>query len=251
MVFAFSIFSCGPLKHSKKETCVCMLIDISQSTQKKSVRQNFSRAAHQVVQSLAPGDAFVAGLITQMSLSEPKFCAKYEFKKFQPPSHNSLYDRLPKKLFDLRVKSIKDSLTQLIDSTLFNFNTRVKETEILGATRVAARVFQSYRYPNNVLVILSDMIEDSKYYRFNKIRFTPKTITRLIEKEKEKGRLPDLTGVRVYVVGAYEEKPYESLRDFWMAYFKACHAELRPENYGAILVAFRKNPTTKSRISGK
>ena len=234
------LLSCGIIGKQKNKTCVCLLLDLSGSTQNMTIRKMYAEAAHKVVHALEPGDALIAGRITEMSLSEPKFCVQHVFKKFLPSVNNPLYERAEKKAFLKLTQSVKDSLLHQIDATLFNFNKEIGRTEIMGAIRVAARIFKNYHYSRNILVILSDMIEDSHYYNFKTIHFSENRIRQILLKEKKAGRLPALNGVRVYVAGAREEKPYESVRRFWFAYFDSCRASLQRENYGTILIRFEK-----------
>ena len=59
------------------------------------------------------------------------------------------------------------------------------------------------------------------------------------------GSIPNLAGVRVYVVGAGVVKSSElpaarilAIQDFWQAYFTASGADLPADRYGAALVRF-------------
>lgn len=112
-------------------------------------------------------------------------------------------------------------------------------TEIMGALVPAQQVFASFpNYPRKILVIMSDMIEESLRYNFHKKPPGKKDVDRIIDAEKKQNFLPDLKGVKVYVVGAggksSEDMP--KIKVFWLAYFRACGAELNPANYGADLV---------------
>ena len=234
------LLSCGIIRKQKNKTCVCLLLDLSGSTQNMTVRKMYAEAAHKVVRALEPGDALIAGRITQMSLSEPEFCVQHVFKKFTPSINNPLYARAEKKAFLKRTQSDKDSLLRQIDATLFDFSKKIKRTEIMGAIRVASRVFRNYGLKNNILVILSDMIEESNYYNFKKENISRRRIEQIIQREKRLGRLPKLNGVKIYVAGANEEGRYANLRKLWKAYFEASGAHFKPENYGSILIRFHK-----------
>ena len=116
-------------------------------------------------------------------------------------------------------------------------------TNIFDALSLAQRVFATYHRDRKVLVIFSDMIEESAQYNF---RRKPPDITqtaRIIKRQQAAGNLPDLNGVEVYVVGAgegtYSNLPSSQIRaveEFWLKYFKACGADLRKERYGSALL---------------
>jgi len=242
MLIVLVVFSCGSPKKKAppKDTCICILFDLSGSTQKTYVRKAYSKAAKKIMAEVAPGDVLVVGLITEVSLSEPRFCVEYAFHVFKPTTDNSLIKRVEKKAFLNAFRVTKDSLMAIIDSTLFDFHTLIPRTEIMGALQVASRVFKNYGYKNNDLIIFSDMIEDSQYYNFKLENLDRRRIRQIIKREKRRGRLPDLVGVHIYVVGAYEEGRYQSLRTFWQAYFESSGAAFKPKNYGTILIKFDK-----------
>jgi lysophospholipase L1-like esterase len=98
-----------------------------------------------------------------------------------------------------------------------------------------------------VLVIFSDRVEESEHYNFTRENLTEARIKKIISQNRSRGLLPDLAGVKVYVVGAsagaYEKMRsgrMAAIRDFWLAYFKACGAELTRERYGGALLGWRE-----------
>ena len=78
-------------------------------------------------------------------------------------------------------------------------------TEILNALSVAARVLDSgeaKEAKRKVLVIFSDMVEESQLYNFRRDELSDKRISAIIAAERASGRLPDLNGVHVWKAGA-------------------------------------------------
>ena len=74
-------------------------------------------------------------------------------------------------------------------------------TEILSALTVAAKTFSEEEYRDSkhkALVILSDMVEESKFYNFRRESVSDKRIDEIIATERAAGRLPSLKGVRVW-----------------------------------------------------
>lgn len=93
-----------------------------------------------------------------------------------------------------------------------------------------------------MLIILSDMLEDSEEYNFERLRVTDEFTRRVIEDKRRRGQLPNLGGATVYVAGASARsasKAHEVQR-FWIEYFKAANARLLPQNYGPALVNFEE-----------
>jgi hypothetical protein len=91
---------------------------------------------------------------------------------------------------------------------------------------------------SKTLLLASDMLENSSlssFYAYRRVRKLDPAAE--LDKVRQKNLLPDLTGVRIFVVGAGLLDPQSaatyrdpqtmlSLEGFWGAYFKAAHAQL-------------------------
>jgi lysophospholipase L1-like esterase len=162
------------------------------------------------------------------------------FDKFDPASQNRL-------VYEGEVKKKKEAILNKVKEVLFNETREVPSTKIMDALQLAERVFKTHKRDKKILVLFSDMVEESEYYNFKRENLTQKRIEQIISQEKAKGRLPDLSGVKVYVVGAaagsYEKMPSEKifgLQNFWLRYFKECGADLAKERYGGPLLEFEE-----------
>ena len=119
-------------------------------------------------------------------------------------------------------------------------------TAILDALTLAQSYFNSYpSAKTKYLVIFSDMVEVSNHYQFNHRNLTSKAITRFIRRERSAGTLPDLGGVKVYVVGAgvtvgsaLPPGEIQAVKRFWLRYFEVTGADLNPSRYGPTLIRF-------------
>ncbi len=102
-------------------------------------------------------------------------------------------------------------------------------TDVLGAMLVAGEIFRQSQKGRNVLVIFSDMREESAMLNLERPALVP-VASALAAVQKQK-LVPDLKGVEVYALGvdgAGKETPYwQSLRDFWTAYFEKSGASLK------------------------
>ena len=117
-----------------------------------------------------------------------------------------------------------------------------KATYILDAISATNQLFAQARAQRQALtlMVLSDMIEESPVANFARGTIDNGYATRLIDKRRIQGLLPDLHGVRVYVAGAGGKSGEQMARvqSFWTTFFSATGAELK--EYG-------RNPGSISR----
>lgn len=115
-------------------------------------------------------------------------------------------------------------------------------TAIIDALRHAADVLAKLPpEQEKVLVVLSDMIEQSELHDFTGLAAAE--AHELAGQHQKQGKVPDLKGVRVYVAGitdgngALPSSRVQAIRGFWEKFFEAAGARL--EWYGPSLVDFR------------
>lgn len=231
--------SCGPAPAEAQKTVV-LLLDRSLSTADHGTRDTYCENVHDVVKTLAPGDALVAGWITEASEMQAEFAVSTSFPLFDPGTDNPLLVRKSRMEVD---SLLADSLGRIADSLCADLRrnpTPASKTDVMGAIGLAARVFEVEDREQNVLVVMSDMIEDSEEYSFMQSRFDQERIDAILARERQAGRLPNLRGTQVYVAGAggVSRDHFHDLRRFWIAYFTAAGATLAEENYGTALIGF-------------
>ena len=104
-----------------------------------------------------------------------------------------------------------------------------KQTDLLGALVMSSQVFIPKEGHRNVLMIFSDMRHETRGINFARLSLVPVQPT--LDKVRRDGLLADLNGIDVYVLGvdaAGKSVGYwNSLRDFWLAYFGKAGARLR------------------------
>jgi hypothetical protein len=123
---------------------------------------------------------------------------------------------------------------------------RALQSDILSAFRSARKVFESFkRTKYKMLIIFSDMIEQTEKYDFVSMKLDERTIQRVIQKEQQQGLIPDLQGVMVWIVGigADEEGgiPRQKVRElerFWVAYLRAAKADIEEGRIHQTLLNF-------------
>ena len=114
-------------------------------------------------------------------------------------------------------------------------------TEILNSLNIADTLFHKEKR-EKVLVILSDMIQDSKEFRFDRAKITNKYIADVIKVRKQQDLIPNLNGVKVYVAGASaaDSRKFRSIEKFWSRYFEVSGADFSTHRYGHSLLEFEK-----------
>ena len=93
-----------------------------------------------------------------------------------------------------------------------------------------------------ILVLLSDMMQDSKQYKFERYKITNKYIANVIKNQRNQKLIPNLSGVKVYAAGvsAPNSKKFRSIQKFWSRYFTESKADFSPHRYGHSLLEFEK-----------
>lgn len=236
-------FPCLGFATDSPPKLVFLLLDLSGSAAREQARDLYLKRAKEIIGGenpkdikdsgwLKPGDRIVISAIQDRSAVKGVFTVNDEL-----PVMNQWVDNKLKYwgLMAEKKKGIRDRLDNLLKQPAS------PATEIMSALVPAQQVFSSFpNFPRKILVIMSDMVEESAQYNFQKRPPDKKDVDRIIAAERKQNRLPDLKGVKVYVVGAGGKSSEDLLkiRDFWLTYFQACGADLNPADYGADLVKF-------------
>lgn len=185
-----------------------------------------------ILASLDNGDRIVLARISAETLTQFRPVLDREFPAFNPLTDNKMR-------YEKQQKQIRQELAEALDQALAG--PRSQKTDILHALTLAEKIFHDEQR-RRVLVLVSDMLEDSEEYNFERLKLTDGFAQHVIEQQKKKGRLPDLGGAKLYVAGASAATANKALdvQQFWLAYCKAAHVDLAPQNYGPALMNFEK-----------
>lgn len=206
---------------------VLVFVDISASVKDfAAYRDAFSR----VVSNLHPGDRVILAQISDCTYTGFRPLLDYEIPRFS-------YWRDNKLVFEKDREALKVQFGAALDSSLSV--PRSQKTDIFGALLESGKVFKNVRR-ERVLVLLSDMLEDSDGTNFETLAITDTFTNRFLADAKREGSLPDLSSATVYVAGASARSTRKAseVEKFWAAYFKAANARLNPEHYGSALLNF-------------
>lgn len=106
---------------------------------------------------------------------------------------------------------------------------RFQSTDILGFLVFAGMVFDSAPSMRRVLVIHSDMRQSAQPLDLEHVPVIQ--VENALGTVQDGHLIPDLSGVEVFVYGVHavgkDIRYWQSLREFWTAYFTRCHARLR------------------------
>ncbi len=232
--------SCESCEEKKPSKVVFVLFDLSGSTRLEPIRQKYLDDFSKILSNISFSDRIIADFITENPIAQSSFPVNTEFKSFDSFSDNKL-------IFEKKLENKKEDIKNTISKIVFNLDRIIYTTKILESLQLAERVFKIYKKDHKVLVLFSDMIEESAIYNFNKANLSKSQRDKIINQIKSLGTLSDLSGVKVYVVGAgagtYNRmniKKMSAIQDFWIDYFDACGAVLKKELYGGPLIGFEE-----------
>jgi hypothetical protein len=216
---------------------VVVLFDLSESVNKEEVIKSDQDGFQKILAKVNQGDIVVGERILESSLAQSTLPINRKIPPFVSSNDNPLLVKKEKKIADEELNKMKEEIYRDVETLLLrkNLKRKILKTDILSSLHIVERVFKAYENERNILVIFSDMIEDSDNYNFEKEMLLPERIEAILSKEKKQGRMPDLTGVKVYIVGArsHNTNQFFSIQNFWLAYFKDCGADVK--NYGALI----------------
>lgn len=229
-----------PITPSNK--VVMVLFDLSETTNKPETRKSYIEGFMKILKSYRSGDAIQVGLITENSIAQQKLPIEFELPPLDYDTDNTVLLRKYRNIADSIIALKVDSLWKIADSVLTGLGRKVMKTDILGAIKFAEKVLKTFPHPKKILVILSDMREDSHNYNFDNENLSSARIKKIIELERTKKNLPDLSNVKVYVAGANAPTTtkYNQIQEFWLTYFEETGALIEPHNYSSLLLKFKE-----------
>lgn len=233
LFLVFAAAGCGGNSaHNTHVTTV--LFDLSGSTSPQAIRQQYLKDFSKILDRVANGGVVAADIIDDNPLAHSTFPINESFDRYEPMKENKLdYER--------RIKQQRDAVIKQADAIMRK--RAAPATDIIDAMQLAERVYSTYEGDQKLLVVFSDMVEESRRYNFTTDKLTAARINQIIATERDAGRLPDLQGVEVCVVGAgaavsggLSAERQLAIRAFWIEYFKAAGANLPKERYGSALL---------------
>jgi hypothetical protein len=214
----------------KKPRVIIIFVDMSDSAN-EARRTVCKMAFEKIYQNLRQGDRLVVGTITSRSYIEFKPTVDVEIPK------KSIWDN--RLQFEKKLANAKEKIRGETNK-LLSRERGTMLTEILDSLNIADIIFHDEKERQKILVILSDMIQDSKEYNFDKDKITDEYIDKVIRDRQKSNLIPNFAGVKVYVAGASaaDSNKFRAVQTFWARYFAKSGADFSPHRYGHSLINF-------------
>jgi len=206
---------------------VMIFLDMSLSTLPD--RENYQKYIQNIVARLNAGDRVTVCKIIDLTIAD--FAPIYDATL---PSFNFWTDNRTQ--YHKHTRGITDQILSTVDSVL-QTKPRIQKAEIINSFIICDQLMRGKRGKKS-LVIISDMQESSSEFDFRTDTMTPAYVSQALATLKSKGRIPNLSGVEVWIAGAYskETERYFMIQDFWSRYIAASGAELK--SYSHTLLDF-------------
>lgn len=224
---AFKLFG----NSDKASRVILVFVDMSGSTS-RARRTAYGEAFEKIYANLQQGDRIVVGTITSRSYIDFKAAVDAEIPKQTIWVNRIAYEQNLSKT----KKNIREGVNRLLSR-----KRGTPHTEILNSLNIADTIFHEEKR-QKILVLLSDMVQDSKEYNFERVRLTDKYISNVIRQRRQQKLIPNLADVKVYVAGASADnsKKFRAIEKFWSRYFAEAGANFSSHRYGHSLLAFEK-----------
>lgn len=98
-------------------------------------------------------------------------------------------------------------------------------SRILEAITAATEALRAMPDARRRMIVLSDGLENSATVNLEQDSVTPQEVARAMERAREAGLLPDLTGVELSLIGV-GGSDFRGVESFWRAFADATHANL-------------------------
>ncbi|UCG05289.1 MAG: hypothetical protein JSV83_15370 [Desulfobacterales bacterium] len=218
-------------KDKQGPRAILVFVDMSGSTN-IARRTVYKNAFEKIYQNLRQGDRIIVGTITGRSYIDFKPVVDVEI-----PKQSVWVNRIS---FEQNLAKTKENIRKQVEG-LMSRKKGTPRTEILNSLNIADTIFHNEKR-HKILVILSDMVQDSKEYNFSRVKVTDAYTADIIKYRKKNNLIPNLKGVKVYVAGASadEAKKFRSIEKFWNSYFEVTGADFSTHRYGHSLLEFEK-----------
>lgn len=231
LAIAMLVVGCGPIgqaSEARNNRIIAMLVDLSRSYLQESQNiGNSTRIGAEAIGSAEPGDRII---IAGIDGEAPCGFRMLADERLTPSSLLEAHRRVQS-----RNKLLKDRLLAVLQQAFKEKRGGAsRRTPLISAiTMMGCYLSQFPKSEPRVLILLSDMVEDSQQYNFQSLVLNVRTRDRIMAKEKSAGRLADLSSIRIFVSGASARSLDQlvTLRSFWLTYFKICGADASADRY--------------------
>jgi hypothetical protein len=206
-----------------------VLVFVDMSLSSLSQRENFKQYIEKVVSKLEPGDRIAVGKIIDLTIADftPIFDAEL-------PAFNFWTDNrtLHQKMIDDIIAGVHANVDSVLQT-----RSKIEKSEIINSFLICEQ-FMRNKSGRKTLVILSDMLECSSDYNFEKDELTAEYIDNAVQSLRTKGRIPRLNNVEVWIAGAHAKttEQYFAVQGFWNRFLAETGS--MPRSYSHALLDF-------------
>lgn len=218
-------------KNKKEPRVITVFVDMSGSTN-QARRTVYRNAFEKIYDNLQQGDRIVVGTITGRSYIDFKPAVDAEI-----PKQSIWVNRIS---FEQNLAKTKKDIKAKVEK-LLSAKRGTPRTEIINSLNIAEKIVHNEKR-QKILIILSDMVQDSKDYNFERVKVTNNFTTKIIRDRQKQNLIPKLNEVKIYVAGASaaDSSKFRSIENFWKRYFVACGADFSLHRYGHSLLEFER-----------
>ena len=230
---ALLLLGCDDGAESARRKQLLFLIDVSMSVADTSLMREYQRAFHQIVDIPPAGGG-------ALELDDPVFVAFVNDAPTRLVSLPFSYDPPPFRPMEQNKLVVGKARAEAMDSAarLIASSRRAPRTNLVESLALVSRALtRSDR--ERVVVIFSDMVEDSQLASFEKADLSPSAVDNLVKRIREAGVVPDLHQAEVWVVGSsvgassMSSSRAAAIRRFWENLLTASNAKLDANWYSS------------------
>lgn len=179
---------------------------------------------NQRLQGLGHGDRIAAVQVLQRSLAEPPLRWSQQVPEREYEAAAIRADSVSRERFLADVRAYLQPYSEPKDRE------DIGGTDLLSTLHDVAAELRPYRERRTTLYLFSDMLQSTPEIEMEGLRNMPPSDW--ASRRKAEGRLPDLSGLCVVIVGArVDTDAGQRVKAFWKDYFEATGATLLEENY--------------------
>lgn len=229
VLLAVVLLALSGCRSGESAAAVAVLVDVTGSTEDNHYLQDLDK----ILNGLQGGERLLVLPVTARSAVEP-----VTFTLDVPAYHTWSSNPIT---YRRQLKRVRQQAVERMTDLLRRARSSQPGSGIIDAIDQAEALLAAYPADRRVLVVLSDMIEQSALADFSALDGS--AVDRTLQKVSQQQRLPKLAGTRVYVAGITDgaiRMPPErvlAIKRFWSQFFAAAGAKL--VSYGPALLDFR------------
>lgn len=224
--------SARPHRAADTTAVIVVLIDTSRSTPDPA--REYGAAWRSIIEAAKGGDRLIVGIAAGKVARDESSALRHLIDRELPRYNGLIQNPLT---YREELATIQRQLTKHVEDAFTQ--PRADRSDLIRSIRHAGRLLARAEQPRKVLVVLSDLLEDSRYI-FSRMTITPAVTDRIVAQLEDASELPNLRDVIVFTVvpGTVPSRKADEVARFWTTLLRYCGAWMPDENY-AVAGRFR------------